>query len=150
MLGVINNHIQVITSILNCKMPGERPAVPVLGETNSIATEILNLHYQLWKHLSFPHETNIREHIFKIFLSIEPVIANISNWTSRDFPQNCTFPAKQKQCYPSVSEQVIWRPLSILDSYTLALQRNFYYPLTMPESTMESPGLAVLPRYQKL
>jgi len=56
--------------------------------------------------------------------------------TSLDYSQFFTFP--EKHCYPSVFNQVIWRPLAILDPYILALERNYYYPLTMMESaTME-------------
>jgi hypothetical protein len=38
-------------------------------------------------------------------------------------------------------DQIIYRPLSIINPYTLALQRNYYYPLSSEERTMQEESL---------
>jgi len=85
---------------------------------------------QLWWQLSFPHETQVRFLIYKVILTLESLVLLLSGKT---IPQYCS-PTKTNN-QPSVLDQVIFRPVSIIDPYLLAIKSNYYYPL-LPEPIM--------------
>jgi len=89
----------------------------------------------------------VREHIFNIVLLTDPIIDQITTSHDRASPLSFTRPLKRSK--PSVAEEVVHRPLAILDPYILALRKNFYYPLhsedfhQMPEEEQGSTAAAI-------
>jgi len=87
---------------------------------------ILNLQSQLWRQLSFPHDTEVRYLTYKVILTLESIILLLS---TNKLPQ-----LKLPRTYsgqPSVLQQIIFCPIKILDPYISALRRNYYYPILL-------------------
>ena len=50
--------------------------------------------------------------------------------------QHNKFKQPKLKSNPSIIDQIIHRPLAIIDPYTLALRRNYYFPIAPEESIM--------------
>jgi hypothetical protein len=89
-----------------------------------------NIQKQLWQQLSFPHGTKIRQLTFDILLSVESIQSLSVEEVVKDM-----YYTPRITCTPSIVDQVIYRPLTILDPYILSLQHN-YYPIAQDFPTM--------------
>jgi hypothetical protein len=95
-------------------------------------TPILQFHTKLWHQLFFPHSTEIRRLTYDLLVQLEQIIHLLLPGTKYK-----TYTIPSSTSTPSVTEQIIYRPVSILDPYILALRRNYYYPIA-PDLTMSN------------
>jgi len=95
-------------------------------------TPILQFHTKLWHQLFFPHSTEIRRLTYDLLVQLEQIIHLLLPGTKYK-----TYTIPSSTSTPSVTEQIIYRPISILDPYILALRRNYYYPIA-PDLTMSN------------
>jgi hypothetical protein len=86
----------------------------------------------LWQQLSFPYRTEIRYLTYNIIsLIIESILSQ-----TEEVHDPITYRKPKIISSPSILSQVIYRPLSIIDPYIIALQQN-YYPIAQdPITTM--------------
>jgi hypothetical protein len=119
-MRVIKNNMEVICKQVQLARTLSDPAnfqIPHLQKNTLLLA-------QLWLHLSFPHATNIRQLTYEIILLIENII-NISS--SRHTSENFSKPKHPNK--PSLTTQIVTRPIEIINPYLLSLQRNYYYPI---------------------
>jgi hypothetical protein len=86
----------------------------------------------LWLHLSFPHNTEIRQLTYDTTLRVESIVNCIT--LSQTNPSEYHKPKNTSK--PSISTQIVYRPITILDPYLLALKRNYYFPISCEPITM--------------
>jgi hypothetical protein len=87
---------------------------------------ILNLQSQLWRQLTFPHDTEVRYFTYRVILTLESIILLLSTNTFPELKLPRTYSDQ-----PSVLQQIIFCPIKILDPYISALRRNYYYPISL-------------------
>ncbi len=111
-------------------------------------TNIIQLHTQLWHQLFFPHITKVRQHTYEVLITLETITIIFLPTLS-----DCRFKEPKTFTTPSIVDQIIYRPISIIDPYLLALRTNYYYPiapadLTMTEDTQMETQLEEEPQRQ--
>lgn len=96
---------------------------------------LISLHTELWYQLSYPHSTEVRQLTHSLTVLLELII-------NLHFPilHSYKFKIPSGVCTPSLSQQLIHRPITILDPYIQALHRNYYYPIAPVEE--ESVSMA--------
>jgi len=93
----------------------------------SLPCSVISLYTELWHQLFYPHKTEVRRLTHELLIQLENIINTICSIKKNLFK----LPIHTSR--PSTTEQIIYRPISILDPYILGLQRNYYYPIA-PES----------------
>ncbi len=94
------------------------------------------LHTKLWAQLSFPHATQYRKHIYIILLIAQQTLLHIAPYTNPAPLKARRFSKPDRTSQPSIADQVVHRPLQIIDPYIIALQSNYYYPISADSSNM--------------
>jgi hypothetical protein len=92
---------------------------------------LMRLQTQLWRQLSFPQSTDVRCLTFNMLLSLELLLQ-----LTREKHIIPKFLKPISVSHPSIKEQIITRPLTIIDPYITALQQNYYFPLAQEHLTM--------------
>jgi len=95
---------------------------------------VKQLHTQLWDQLSFPHTTQYRKHIYIILLFAQQILLHIAPYTNPVLSNTHKYSKPAHTSKPSIVDQVVYRPLQIIDPYILAFQSNYYY-LIFPDSS---------------
>lgn len=129
-MTVIHNNIKLIHNQIQLKFKlGGWAAKTTLQYQQK--TNLLSTLTRLWVHLSFPHETDVRLLLFKIILIVEDIINTFSGAYKTE-----PFQTIQKPNKPSILNQVVHRPINIVNPYLTSLQRNYYYPIATEIVTM--------------
>ena len=125
-LKLIHSSVHMIHSQLSFKFNilAEQPEGP-------LPIPIISLHTRLWHQLSFPHSTEVCQLTHETIIHVEEVIQLLLPSL-----QSIIFSRPKSTSTPSISEQIIHRPIQILDPYISALHSNYYYPLATEERMM--------------
>jgi hypothetical protein len=128
-LKMIQNNLHVIHRHLQLHVKFFQPA-QASSQTRRIVKELIVLQNSLWTQLTFPHEIEVRSITYNVILAVELILLNSG---AQGRPTKYYKP--RQSSFPKILDQIIYRPLSIINPYTLALQKNFYYPLSTGEIT---------------
>ncbi len=134
-LIMIQNNINIIYKQLQLHFKIFQPA-KTTSPTMAAVRDLTVLQASLWQQLTFPHDVEVRSITYNVILAIELILLNSG---AQGRPAKYYIPNKRSS--PSILDQIIYRPLSIINPYTLALQRNYYYPLSSEEQTMQEDSL---------
>lgn len=104
---------------------GKRTTQPTLPH------ELIYLYIELWQQLSTPHQTEVRRLTYNLLVTLEEIF-NITIPSLK----HSKFKQPKHKTAPSLEDQIIYQPITILDPYILALRRNYYYPLAPEQPTM--------------
>jgi uncharacterized membrane protein len=87
------------------------------GNLLSFPRNIISLYTKLWHQLFFPHQIEVQRLTYEILVQLEGIISIVLP----AFPYN-KFKQPKLRSNPSIIDQIILRPLAIIDPYILALR----------------------------
>jgi hypothetical protein len=128
-METIRNNIAIIYKQVQLHFKISSPA-RTMCLLPQIVQKLSAIQSSLWQQLAFPHQTEVRSLTFNIIILLEQIL---SFSTTNRQSQRYYKPISKHTSNPSILDQIIYRPFSIVDPYILALQKNYYYPL-MSES----------------
>jgi hypothetical protein len=97
---------------------------------SDLHNKLTQLHDCLWKELKHPNQNVIREYILKFLIHIQKFTDKILTTSNENVDTSKTFKFPQTLNKPSFFNQVTSAISKTIDPFLIALQKNFYYPIS--------------------
>jgi hypothetical protein len=140
LLSIVNSHLTIVASALSSTtqpLCNKNKCTKTPFTTTDFDSKISILHNSLWKHLSKPLSSTMRNYIFNCLIQTDHLISILKQLTENP-TEIYKVPPSNKSSRPSIRSQLVSEPTQILDPYTTSLTQNYYY-LISPMNSSDEP-----------